>query len=227
MNTPTQLQPWAYQPQERAAAKAAGQAMYFTGRPCSQGHISDRFTANGSCRECSLVYQKESRLRNIEVRREKGKVGYAKNRETRVESAKAYRARNPEKVAEASKKWRLANKHAKTHYQQLRHASKKNATPAWLSEADLALMLAFYKTAKEQQNLFGVPVAVDHIAPLNGRTVCGLHVPWNLCLRTQSDNSRKSNKLLDDVYWPKQAGILVCESALPWNLKKETSNDFI
>lgn len=221
MIVPQHLQSWAYKPQERAAAKAKGQVMYFTGRPCSKGHVANRFTANGSCQECSLVYQKESRLNNLKVRKEKGKASYANNRQKRVDFAKAYRAQNPEKVAKASEKWRLANKHVKTHNQQLRNASKKKATPAWLSKHDLALMLAFYKTAKEQKELFGVSVAVDHIAPLNGKTVCGLHVPWNLCLRTQSDNSRKSNKLLDDVYWPKQVGILVCESALPWNLKKE------
>jgi hypothetical protein len=225
--TTEQLKPWAYKPQERAAAKAAGEVMYFTGRPCKQGHVTLRFTSSGSCHDCSLSYQKESRLNNIEDRKEKEKTIYANNRQKMVDRAKSYRMSNPEKLAEASKKWRIANRHVKTHNQQLRHASKKNATPAWLSKRDLALMLSFYRTAKEQQDLFGVPITVDHIAPLNGKTVCGLHVPWNLCLRTQSDNLKKSNKLSDDVYWPKQAGILVCESALPWNLKKELKNDYI
>ena len=225
--TTEQLKPWAYKPQERAAAKASGEAMYFTGRPCKNGHVVLRFTSNGSCHECSLDYQKNSRLNNLAARKEKEKTSYANNRQKMVDIAKVYRANNPEKVAETNKKWRLANKHIKAYNQQLRNANNKKATPSWLSKNDLALMLDFYKVAKEQQDLFDIPIAVDHIVPLKGKMVCGLHTPWNLCLRTQSDNSKKSNKILDDVYWPKQTGILVCQSALPWNLKKEMKNDSI
>ena len=223
--TTEQLKPWAYKPQERAAAKAAGETTYFTGRPCSKGHVVARATASGSCHECSLVYQKESRLNNLAARKEKDKLKYSNNRQKMIATAKTYRDLNPIKVIESNKKWREAHKHVKAFSEQLRNASKKNATPNWLSKNELSLILDFYTVAQEQKELFGVAVSVDHIVPLKGKTVCGLHVPWNLCLRTQSDNSRKSNKLLDDVYWPHKAGILICESALPWNLKKEMKND--
>jgi 5-methylcytosine-specific restriction endonuclease McrA len=37
---------------------------------------------------------------------------------------------------------------------------------------------------------------VDHIIPIAGDSVCGLHVPWNLRVVTMQENRSKSNKLI-------------------------------
>jgi hypothetical protein len=41
------------QARTRAQAIALGQITYFTGKPCRRGHVADRYTMAGNCRECA------------------------------------------------------------------------------------------------------------------------------------------------------------------------------
>ena len=71
-----------------------------------------------------------------------------------------------------------------------RRAAKLQRTPPW---ADLDAMRALYAQAQEMTAATGVVHHVDHIIPLQGKTVSGLHVPGNLQILTGSENSRKRN----------------------------------
>jgi len=44
-------------PATRAEAKALGSTEYFTGAPCKHGHVTSRYTANGTCTQCQIDIQ--------------------------------------------------------------------------------------------------------------------------------------------------------------------------
>lgn len=62
------------------------------------------------------------------------------------------------------------------------------ATPKWV---DVEAILTIYEEAKLRR-LGGEDVEVDHIVPLAGDGVCGLHVPWNLRIISREANQLKS-----------------------------------
>lgn len=72
-----------------------------------------------------------------------------------------------------------------------RRAGRHRATPAWLSAEQRVAMLEIYREARRR----GPEWHVDHIIPLNGTEVSGLHVPWNLRIIRASENLAKGNKL--------------------------------
>ena len=92
---------------------------------------------------------------------------------------------NPEKVREKSRNWAKNNPAKTAAMAAKRRAKKLQATPAW---ADLSAIAIFYEQADS------LNMTVDHIIPLQGKNVCGLHVENNLQLLTKSENSRKRNR---------------------------------
>jgi len=112
------------------------------------------------------------------------------NRERECRLERDRRARNPEKGHQATKRYRDKNPHKIRIYEASRRASKLSATPKWLTSKHKEEIESIYIKAQKMS------LTVDHIIPLSSRIVCGLHVPWNLQLLSQSENSRKGNKVL-------------------------------
>ena len=77
-----------------------------------------------------------------------------------------------------------------------RRAIKLKRTPSWLTEDDLWMMQEAYSLAKEREQYTGIKWHVDHVIPLQGKLVSGLHVPNNLQVITAYDNLSKSNKYI-------------------------------
>ena len=88
--------------------------------------------------------------------------------------------------------WAKANKHVVNALIAKRSAAKRRALPVW---ANLRAIKEIYKEASRLTRETGVRHEVDHIYPLQGRTVSGLHCESNLQILTKVENIRKGNKM--------------------------------
>ena len=65
--------------------------------------------------------------------------------------------------------------------------------PKWIKDVFVEEIKVWYRRAKLIKQFTGELWEVDHIVPLNGKKVSGLHVPWNLQLLTKKQNRDKRN----------------------------------
>lgn len=173
----------------RNEAKLRGDAHYFTGKPCKYGHIDKRAVINGGCLSCGKEKMAKFRLTIDEKKKaEIDKKARIRTAEWRSEnpnhegikiSKKEYKKRNPGKVRSDTVK---------------RRTLKAKRTPSWMSKDDLWMIEQAYELAAIRTKIFGFSWHVDHVIPLTGKTVSGLHVPNNLQVIPWIDNVKKSNK---------------------------------
>lgn len=104
--------------------------------------------------------------------------------------------KNKAHILAVNKAWKQANPHKINAMAAKRRAALLNAVPPWLTPRQQAEITKFYSRAKALSRSTGVEHHVDHKYPLQGKTVSGLHVPWNLQILTADQNYRKSNKLI-------------------------------
>ena len=122
-----------------------------------------------TCKECAKERTKRWNRDNPDKKKVLGAADYAKNTELYLERACR------------------------------RHLRSKHATPPWLSTEQRQQISDLYKTSRQLFKETGIKYHVDHIIPLQGKDVCGLHVPWNLQLLPASENLLKSNKILEAI----------------------------
>jgi 5-methylcytosine-specific restriction endonuclease McrA len=141
---------------------------------------------------------KKWRIANSDKIKEYGKSYYSQNIESIKLKKINYRKNNKDLIRAYNKEWRSKNPDRCGELSARRRARKRYATPKWLTEDDYNAIRAFYTEAQRLTLETGIDHAVDHIHPLLGELVCGLHVPWNLQILTKSENSAKGNRLLTE-----------------------------
>lgn len=122
---------------------------------------------------------KQRREENPENDRAKSRRHYYKNRETELLRQKL---------------WRGKNKGLVNYYTGQRKAARLQRTPAWLTEFDKLKIECYYSIAAMLTRVNNEQWEVDHVLPLRGKTVSGLHVPNNLQVLRKIENMRKGNR---------------------------------
>jgi len=127
-------------------------------------------------RETLREYKRAWRLENKQKQQEKNAEYYKLNQEKIKQYQLAYKKENPAKVNALSKK---------------RKTSKKLRTPSWLTEIHFERIENQYRLANLLTKVTGQLHHVDHIIPLHGKTVSGLHTPSNLQVILAVENLKK------------------------------------
>lgn len=158
---------------KRKEALENNQTYYFNGKPCKHGHVAPRRAVNGCCTVCET---------------EKN------NREDRKQYMSSYANKNRDKIRKIASNWQKNNKGKVNANTAIRHAAKMQRTPSWLSKHDKLHIKCLYQVAAMRSRESGQEWHVDHVYPLQGETVCGLHVPSNLQVIPAVDNLKKNNR---------------------------------
>ena len=131
--------------------------------------------------------------RNKELTKRRAKEWAENNPEKRYAIHRKNREKDRENHNARNREWNKNNKPKKAALQSKRRAALLQRTPSWLTEDDFWIIEEAYKLAALRTQMLGFSWHVDHIIPLQGKHVSGLHVPTNIQVIPGSDNVRKHN----------------------------------
>ena len=139
-----------------------------------------------------------------QCKKNKDKLYYEANKMSILaRNGKTKKSMGSKKLMEYRNKWKEKNVSKVRADGMNRYAKKTNQTPSWLEKAHHAEIEGFYlfcqifnSYKKNREDKF----QVDHIVPIRGKSVSGLHVPWNLQVMTSRDNVQKSSKFNPSIY---------------------------
>jgi 5-methylcytosine-specific restriction endonuclease McrA len=129
--------------------------------------------------ECNKLVRAKVRAEQPEKIKAQKKKSYEQTKERHLTQKREYRQANKGKIAALN---------------AARKAYIKQRTPKWLTVIDKERIQNEYKLAALQSKITGEPWHVDHVIPLQGKYVSGLHVPSNLKAIRGVENISKKNR---------------------------------
>jgi len=154
----------------------------------------DKSTSSGfktACKECSNIKRKQ-RYKDNSYDTEHRNLPEVKKQAK--EYAKEYRFKNKEKIKQTITAWSKLNKHKRLATVLKYKYNKMKATARWDSELTELITEEAAHLAKLREKVTGFKWHIDHIIPLQGKNVCGLHVWNNLQVLPAKVNQQKGNK---------------------------------
>lgn len=170
---------------------------------CNQSKELSRFykqtggksNKESSCKECKKTYYHTNKDKiDKDRKRANQKAWQESNKEQQKVKNKAWKEANKERVRANNKAWTISNLDKKSAHTAKYRAAKLQRTPSWLTPEDWTKINHMYSLAAFMTKQTGIKHEVDHIVPLQGETISGLHHPDNLQILTKSENCSKGNK---------------------------------
>lgn len=180
----------------RSEAKEKGLTRYYTGTACKHGHVAERLTADCVCVECKLKARKTRYRKNAEREKRYAKQYYTRHKVQQNKNSRVYAKNNKIKINQLSAQFRKQRPDVVNANVAKRRAAKLSATPVWF-EMEKEAIRALYEERDYLTKTTGVPHHVDHVIPLQGKKVCGLHCLANLRVVPAAENMSKGNQLID------------------------------
>lgn len=188
---------------------------YMSGRVRKDGFFVEHWTTPEKL-DAHKIKNRDVTRRWVEQNPEKKKMldkeWRKNNKERKRLNNRAWDLANPEKAKASKQKYAEANREKKNArqrervkmhpeitmaYVRKRQAAKVQRTPPWFNPEHLWMTKEAYALAKLRERVIGGKWHVDHIVPLRGKTVSGLHVPWNLQVIPDKLNRIKGNRWQD------------------------------
>jgi hypothetical protein len=120
---------------------------------------------------------------------------YRKNKDSKGYFVEIWRSwERYEKELKRTDEWQANNRGSMNAHASTMRAKRLKRKPKWIKDFFEEEIKVWYKRANLIKQFTGQLWEVDHIEPLNGKDVSGLHVPWNLQLLPKKQNRDKRNK---------------------------------
>jgi len=161
----------------------------YHGKPCKRCGGTEKYTKSSTCTSCVAKRTKKFQEENPEKVRQYSKDWNSRNPEKRKSINKSWQDNNKSQYLEIQRNWYQRNKSQSNFYTAKYRAAKDERTPQW---ADLDKIKDVYLWAHLASIVTGVEHHVDHVVPLRGKNVSGLHVEDNLEVIPYWENLEKS-----------------------------------
>lgn len=178
----------------KTEAQRSGLKYYFNGCPCDNGHFVERYVIGNACVLCRK-YQKA--------------FWYSRNKAlSKMRGDRWKKVINPKRHREWKRYYYEENKDRFISDTKAARMRRRRAMPLWVNVKEIRKI--YYFRAKISRET-GILHHVDHIVPLGGKDVCGLHVPWNLQVISAIENQKKFNSFYG---WDGELCVSRCEDEL-------------